>query len=227
VIWTAAFVLALLAPDDKEAEDAIATFKSAAKSSEVSVRVEAVRELARMPHEKVIRVLGTVLTTDDKVVRVAAAKALGAFQDKKPKAVSVLAEAIGYNTKEPEVEIAILSALRELRDKAALGVAYRYLDEKNEKIAEAAIGVTEAIKSRDSVEPLIKLIKHLIGAGDGVSSGDGSLDAPPDSRLQERARLLDSAAQKALRAITGESFSSPREWEGWWKRNGATFRVKE
>jgi len=226
-MWAAATVFALLAPDDKAAEDAIAKFKSAAKSPDVSVRVEAVRQLGQTEHEKVLKVLASILESEDKVVRIEAAKVLGAYQDKKPKAVSVLAATLGSNSKEPEVEIAILLALRDLRDKGALGVAYRYLDDKNGKVAEAAIAITEAIKSRDSVEPLIKLIKRLIGAGDGVTSGDGSFDAPPDPRLQERARLLDAAAQKALRAITGESLSSPREWESWWKRSGAGFRVKE
>jgi HEAT repeat protein len=227
MMWAAAIALTLLAPDDKEAEDALVKFKAAAKSPEVAVRMEAVGELGKTQHEKVLKVLASILETEDKAVRIAAAKVLGAYQDKKPKAVMVLAGALGSNAKEPEVEIAILSALRVLHDKAALGVAYRYLDDKNEKVAEAAIGITEMIRSRDSIEPLIKLIKRLIGAGDGVTSGDGSFDAPPDPRLQERARLLDSAAQKALRALTGESFSTPREWETWWKRSGAVFRIKD
>jgi len=227
MIRIAAVLLAFLGADDKEAEEAIAKFRLDSKSPEASIRVDAVRELARVQHEKVIRILGSVLSTGDKPIQIAAAKALGAFQEKKLKAVIVLAEAGATSIKDPDVAIAILSALRELREKAALGTAYRYLDDKDGKIAVAAIGITETIKSRDSVEPLIKLMKRLIGAGDGVSSGDGSFDAPPDPRLQERARNLTEAAQKALEAITGVSFSTAREWENWWKRNGATFRVKE
>jgi hypothetical protein len=227
MIWTAAILFALAASDDKEAEDAISKFKLEVRSPEPSLRVEAVRELAKVQHDKVIRVLGNVLATGDRAVQVAAAKALGGFKDRKPKAVLVLAEAASLNPRDPELAIAILSALRDLRDKTALATAYRFLEDKDGKIAEAAIGITEVIKSRDSVEPLIKLMKRLIGAGDGVSSGDGSFDAPPDPRLQERARLLNLSAEKALKAITGESFSGPREWEGWWKRNGAAFKVKE
>src|SRR5579859_4232028 len=104
MIWAAAIALALLAPDDKEAEDAIVKFKSAARSPEVSVRVAAVRELGQTEHEKVLKVLANILETEDKVVRIAAAKVLGAYQDKKPKAVIVLAASLGSNAKEPDVE---------------------------------------------------------------------------------------------------------------------------
>jgi hypothetical protein len=221
-----ALMVLLLGADEKDVEDAIQKFKAAMKSPEASIRAEAVLEVGKTQHEKVQKVIGAYLSTDERSVRIAA-KALGAFQEKKPKAVTILAEALPSNAKEPQVQIAILTALRELREKAALAVAYRYLDDKNGNVADAAIEITEAIRSRDSVEPLIKLLKRLIGAGDGFSSGDGSLDAPPDERLQERAQLLDAAAQKALAAITGESFSGAREWEAWWKKNAGSFKVKE
>jgi HEAT repeat protein len=231
MMWTAAFVLALLASDDKEAEDAIQKFKSVMKSPEVSIRAEAVRELGKTQHEKVLKVLGACLVTDDKNVRIAAAKSLGLFQERKHTVVAVLSEALGPNAKEVDVVAALLGALQELHEQTALSVAYRYLEDKNEKVAVAAIGITGAARSRTSIDPLIKLMKKVQNLGDGISSGgnggNGGYDVPPDERIKEWAKQLNAAATKALTSITGEKFGPFAEWDGWWKRNGATFKVKE
>jgi HEAT repeat protein len=223
-----AAILLLFAPDDKEAEDAIQKFKAGMKSPEVAARVQAVTDLGRTQHEKTLKVLAVCLATDDKSVRIAAAKALGGFLERKPKAVALLADALGANAREPDVEVAILAALQALHDRAALGTAYRFLEDKNGRVAEAAVLVTGAIHSRDSIDPLIKLLKRLVGAGDGVTgAGAGGYDVPPDEVLKERARLLEPAANKALAAITGERLSGAKEWETWWKKNAGTFVVKD
>jgi HEAT repeat protein len=223
---TLALLLALALLDDKEAEDAIVVFRSSMKSPEVSKRAAAVTELGTIQHEKIMKVLASCTVSDDKVVRMAAAKALGTYQDKKLKAATLLANALEANLKEAEVQTAILAALGHLHEEPGLIAAYLHLDDKNVKVAESAIGVTEAIHSRNSIEPLIRLMKRLVGAGDGVASGDGSFDVPADEQLRERARRLQAATEKALRSITGESHSTAQEWDLWWKRNAGTFRVK-
>jgi HEAT repeat protein len=219
-----AFVLGL--SDDKEAEAAVQKFKSAMKSPDSVVRVAAVTELGQLQHDRVLKVLASCLVTDEKVVRIAAAKSLGAFQEKKSLVVAALSDALPANLKEPEVQVELLAALKGLHEPAALGVAYRYIDDKNAKVAEAAIGVTETMPSRNSIDPLVRLMKKLVSAGDGFTSGDGSLDVPPDEGLRERARKLQAAASKALQAITGEKLSTAAEWDGWWKRNAATFKLR-
>jgi HEAT repeat protein len=227
-MWLSALIVVLLAPDDKEADEAIQKFKAEMKSPEVAVRIRAVTDLGRVQHEKTMKALGACLATEDKNVRIAAAKALGAFQEKKPKSVAILSEALGPNAKEPDVEVAIFAALRELHDPAALGVAYRYLEDKNGKVAESAVSVTGTIHSRDSIDLLIKLMKRLVGAGDGIDGGGGGgYDVPGDEALKARARLLDAAANKALTAITGERYSGAKEWENWWKKNAGMFKIKE
>ena len=226
-MWLSVIALVLLSSDDKEAEEAVQKFRAAMKSPEVSARAQAVTELGRVQHEKTLKPLSVCLTTDDKQVRIAAAKALGSFQEKKPKVVAVLSEALGSNLKEADVRIAILAALENLHDPTALQAAYRSMDDKNGKVAEAAVAITGAIRSRDSIDPLIKLLKKLVGAGDGFSSGDGSIDVPPDDTMKERARLLEEAINKALASITGERLSGAKEWEAWWRRNAGTFRIKD
>lgn len=226
MLWMA-MVLFLMPADEKETEDAIQRFKAAMKSPELATRVVAVGDVGKLQNVRVLRVLASCLVTDDKAVRIAAAKSVGGFQEKKPQAVAVLADGLEANAKEPDVQAEILSAMKVLREEAALAPAYRHLDDKNEKVAEAAIGVTGVVRSRNSVDPLIKLMKKLLTAGEGVSSGDGSFDVPPDEALRERARKLEAAAAKALGSITGEKWSTAQEWAGWWKSNSGTFKVKE
>jgi hypothetical protein len=221
-----AMTLFLSLSDDKEAEEAVQKFKSAMKSPDAAVRVAAVTELGRLQHDRVLKVLASCLVTDERVVRIAAAKSLGAFQEKQAHVVAALAEALPANAKEPDVQVELLSALKGLREPSVLGVAYRYIDDKNAKVAEAAIGVTETVPSRNSIDPLIRLMKKLVTAGDGYSSGDGSFDVPADEVLRERARKLQGAASRALQSITGERLSTAAEWDGWWKRNASTFRMR-
>jgi len=224
---TLALILLLAFRDDKDVEEAIQKFKSAMKSPEVALRVNAVTELGRLQHERIMKVLASCLLTDEKLVRIAAAKAVGSFQDKRPQATSLLMESLAANAKDPDVQAEILSALKELHEEMALGTAYQHLDHKNVKVAEAAIGLTGAVRSKRSIDPLIRLMKKLVTAGDGVTSGDGNFDVPPDEAARERAKKLQSAASKALQAITGEKLSTASEWDSWWKRNAATFKVKD
>jgi HEAT repeat protein len=223
---TLALLLTLVLSDDKEADDAIQAFKVSMKSPDVARRAAAVTELGTLQHEKISKVLAACLVTDDKAVRIAAAKALGVSRDKKALAAAILGNALEGNLKDPEVQAAILISLGHLHEDSGLTTALRHIDDKNITVAESAISVTEAIRSRTSIEPLIRLMKKLVGAGDGLSSGDGSFDVPPDEQLRERARRLQEAAEKALHSITGESHSTPREWDMWWKRNAGTFKIK-
>ena len=222
-----AFLLVLASVDEKEVEDAVQKFKAAMKSPEATLRADAIKELGRLKHDRTMRILASCLVIDDKLVRMAAAKALGSFQEKKPQAAGLLVEALPPNAREPEVQVEIFSALKELREESALGACYPHFEDKNFKVAEAAIGVTGALRSRRSIDPLIRLMKKLLTAGDGVSSGDGSFDVPPDEALRERARRLEELASNALQSISGEKLSTAAEWDAWWKRHSATFKLKD
>jgi HEAT repeat protein len=223
---TVAFALLLCLLDDNAADEAIQVFRNAMKSPEVSVRTAAVAELGKVQNAKVLKVLAACLNIDDKAVRIQAADALGHFKVKKPQVCGVLSEALDMNSRVPEVQIALLKALKDLQEEAALAASGRFMDDKNPKVAESAIEITGVVRSRASIEPLIKLMKKLTHSGEGYSSGDGSLDVPADEQLRQRARQLQSAAGKALQSITGEKWGTVEEWEAWWKKNSSTFRVK-
>jgi HEAT repeat protein len=223
-------LVALLGPDEKEADDAIQKFKTSFKTSDVNARMQAVAQLGEVHHEKVMKVISPYLSTDEKGVRVVAAKALGKFDIKKSLAVSLLAAALPANTPEIEVEEAIFAAFKELNDPSALPTAYQYFETKQEKVAEASIRLTGEIKSRNSIDPLLKLVKKLQNAGEAVGGGTtgnyGGQVVPADPELRARAQRLTGTAMKALEAITGEKFGNLHDWDAWWKRNAATFHVK-
>ena len=105
-MWLSSLILLLLAPDDREAEEAIRKFRVGMKSPENSARAQAVAELGRTQHEKTMKVLGFCLETDDRSVRIAAAKALGAFQEKKRSVAALLEESLAHKVKETEKEVA-------------------------------------------------------------------------------------------------------------------------
>ena len=221
-----ALLLALALTDEKEVEEAIQKFKSAMRSPDVGARVVAVTDLGRTQHERILKVLGSCLQGGDPAVRIAAAAAVSSYEDRRTQASSILAEALGANAKEAKVQVAVFTALKKLHDESFLGIAYRYIDDKNAEVAEAAIQMTETLHSRHSIDPLIRLIKKLQTAGEGITGGNGGYDVPADEQLRQRARRLQAAAEKALQAITGQSLSTPQEWDSWWKKNSATFRIK-
>lgn len=60
-----------------------------------------------------------------------------------------------------------------------------------------------------------------VGGGYG-GAGDGDARAQQD----ERRRMLQAPINGALGAITGEKYSTSKEWEIWWQRKGSTFQEK-
>src|SRR5258706_10884844 len=110
-------LLALAPQDDAEAKAALETFKTAyGKAKDAKSHVDAVAELARTLHETVAVRLGSLLATDDKEVRIAAANALSTFNktpELKLSAARLLGQAItaGSNARETEVRIALFAAL--------------------------------------------------------------------------------------------------------------------
>ena len=98
-------ILAALA-DDKEAEEALARFKTSYASQSALARAAAVSELARTQHEKILPRLAGMLGNEAKEVKAAAALGLGGYSDYKKQALGILTASIGPNDKEPDVQAA-------------------------------------------------------------------------------------------------------------------------
>src|SRR5262245_26039957 len=135
-----AIILALAPQDEAAAKAALETYKTAtAKSKDPKVHAEAVAELAKTLHESVAAKLGSLLTTDDKDVRIAAAAGLGTFTkpEVRGSAAKQLTQALtaGANSRLPEVRIAILTALGALQEESSANAVKSHFDDKDPKIA--------------------------------------------------------------------------------------------
>lgn len=220
-------LLAALA-GDKEADEALARFKTSYASPNAVARSAAVSELARTQHEKILARLAGILGSEAKEVKAAAAKGLGGFKDFKKQALGVLAASIAPNEKEPEVQAAIYEALGVLDDPAALPALHKGFEDKDGKVAAAAILAAAAIASAVSVDAILKefedaeKINKQPGGGGGVPGvnipGGGAA-----SPAKVRAKDVAKACNKAMQIVSKEKYTTLPEWKIWWSRKRATF----
>ena len=221
-------LLLVLALQDDPSAAALDEFKAAYKSKDVSARAAAVSTLAATQHDKVYAKLGQLLTTDEKDVRIAAARGLGACTaEKKAKPAAYLAAGAQSNLKDPAVLAAILEAIGKLKQDASLPELERHLRSKDLVIGQAAVKAVQEIKSTRSVPALVATLKWLeenakaapdYGGGGGVPGVGGGGQADADA--QERDRVLSPLVNQALKAITGQSHNGRKEWEDWLRSGG-------
>jgi hypothetical protein len=227
------FLSLLSIDDDAAATAAIDKFKTDYKSREASVRAAAVSELARTQHEKVWARLAQLLVSDEKEVRIAAAKGLAGVTENKKKPVAYLVAAAGPNAREPVVIAAILESLGKLKEAAGAGEVERHFKSKQIPEAKAAIEAAALIASRSSAQPLIETLRWLeqgaqeapaYGQGNGGGAGTGvGGGGTVDEAARERDRMLRPIVLKSLETITKTNHGSVKEWEEWWKLDGVKF----
>src|SRR5436853_5070240 len=181
MILTLALLLTLQTPqEDAAAKAALETYKTAtAKSKDPKAHIDAIAELARTPHETVSAKLGSLLTTEDREVRIAAATALSSFNktpELKLSASKHLVQALtaGSNAREIEVRVALFGALGSLQEETTANAVKTHFEEKEPKIACAAVAAAGALHSKSLVEPLIQLLRESEKTANG-----GSLQPPP------------------------------------------------
>jgi len=223
--------------DEKAAEEALDAFKVAYKTTSEADRVEAVNELAKVHHPKTLVRLAVLLSNDGPSVRLAAAKGIAAFTEMKKPAATVLAAAMGANSKETTVHSGLYDALGKLEEPTSLPTLHRGFDEKETSVARAAIQATGHLGSAASIDPLIALLAKLekiqkaggggvdfSTPGTGGSTGQ-NFTVRSDDNPAKRAQDLIPAINKALNEITRESNGSAETWSAWWARNRGTFKA--
>ena len=224
-----ALLLALSIQDDPSAA-ALEEFKTAYKAKDAASRASAVTTLAGTQHDKVYAKLGQLLTTDEKDVRIAAAKGLGnCTAEKKAKPTAYLMGAAPANAKEPLVLAAILEALGKLKQDMAVPEVEKHFRNKDVTISSAAVKAAESIKSSRSVPGLVNLLKWLYdgaqdapnyGGGGGATAGVGGGGGVSDQDAKDRERALTPVVNKALQTLTGQTLSGHRDWDAWLKSGG-------
>ncbi len=179
-------------------------------------------ELAGTRHEPVLKKLAVLLLTDEKEVRIAAARGLGGFPEHKKKAAAALCGAIEPNRRLAVVQAAILQALGTLKEEEALPYVHKCLRRRETAVASAAVAAAEAIHSmKHSMEPLIEALKDFektvkIAEKDG--GGGGIIALPGAGEELQHARTLRARILQAFKTWTGEKWPTAGEWETWWDR---------
>ncbi len=226
--------LSVTGPDDKAAEEALEAFKGAVKSNSEADRCGAVAELAKVQHAKTLSRLVPFLTSDGTTVRIATAKGLAAFADHRKQAVTALLKALGGpNAKEYDVQVAILDSIGKLGEASALPVLHRLFDEKESKVAKAAVGAAAAIGGSASIEPLIEQLKKLekvlkadTSGAVGFTTPNGyTVPAGAEEQNRKRATDLKPAVDKALQDLTKERHGTSQDWAAWWAKAKAAFKA--
>jgi HEAT repeat protein len=226
---TLLLALALQA-DEAAADAAIDAFKKATSSASAADRAAAALQLGRTPHPKTLAVLKGLLGKDEAVVRSAAARALGGFEDHRKEAAVALLNALGPNAREPGALAAILEAIGKVGDASNAPTLHRFFDEREPMVARASYAATAQIGSPASVDPLIEYLKKLETK---AVAKPGSVDANPngsgvivsgDYALRQRAEKLIPEVNQALAKITGQAFGTAKDWQAWWSRNRAGFK---
>lgn len=221
---------------DKAATEAVDRFQKAFKGIDAE-KIAAVQELGKTEHNKTANRLGGVLTGgESQSVRIAAALALGGFQEQKKGASTVLSNALPSFSKELVLFQRTAYALAGLHEPGGVAALSKYFEDKDEHVAVASItaaGMLGSTVAMDQLLPVLGRCERIMTAGSRAAglrftdpgSGD-SFVAPPELRPYYRARALATAIQKALVAITKEEITGSESWQAWWSKNRASLERK-
>lgn len=184
-------------------------------------RIRAVDALAATRHSKaatkIVLVVGGPYSA---AVRSAAADAVGRIGDVKAgQGLQGILSSFGgllssENPNRPDDQKtaeAIVKALGTLRDRSATRQLTNLLISNNIPLMGAACRALGQIRDLSCMEGLLK-VHYAASSPDGVGAQNVRKPIAPDSLA-------------ALRRITGQSLTTPDEWNKWWRANAGTFRA--
>ncbi len=198
---------------DEEAESALAVFKKAMTADLASSQMAAIKDVAKVKHEKIIRAIAPYLRSSHGDVATSAALQLAELDH--PVSTEVLVAGIAPNDKRPVVLGGIFNSLGKLGYESASRPLVALLDKSSEdgwkKVLEEGILAIGRIGSASAVDPLLDWRRRQ-GGGWGGRWGPGGGGQGGSGRLW-------SACDKALKSITGGDEETTADWEKWWKAN--------
>ncbi|HLY09624.1 MAG TPA: HEAT repeat domain-containing protein [Planctomycetota bacterium] len=215
------------ADDNKDVEESLHQFKKAMANPSAPARAAAVADLARTPSEKAAVTIGALLGTEADAVKIAAGEGLGNFHDYKKVAMPLLLAGLNANAKEPKILEAIFKGLGKLSDTDALPTIHQYFDDKEADVAKAALMSAAEIRNVSSIDVMITLMKKYEKIDEQAKKGGGGYGVPyggqdPKGKL---AKDVLPTIIKALQGITHEKWATTKEWEIWWNKYKATFKI--
>lgn len=241
------FALPVQSQDDAILRDALRKFNDefTRSGSGDDEKITAVRALAQYRSDRVVRALSPSLTHGSLKVRMAVARELGGFHNvaAAPEALVVALKTYESTGKKTDgIRIFALRSLGQLKSKDAAPDVDRLILDRSQWVSKAAIDASGLIRSRTSIEPLLKALRRVEGPEGNGEIGINPLadELPPvtvqalvKQSLLEKVRppserdVLAEPIVGSLKLITRASCAGAKDWEGWWSKNRATFKVPE
>jgi HEAT repeat protein len=231
---------------DKQAEEAAVAAVTACeavftKSKDTNARTDAINTMVQTKHERVLAKLLVYLSDADKGVKLAAISGTMTFEGAAPElkrlAAKNLARSIeaGANLKDIDFRIAATNGLGKLNEESTVTTMKVLLDDKNVRVAAAAVNACKEMKQKPLLEALMvtqreseKTMRANATApikGRKPTSARKDPDAPPDPEdlKIERAAYLASIIPAAVQALTGQELKTGSDMESWWAKNRTSF----
>ena len=208
-----------------EVDEAMTRFKAGYRNTDVKKRAAAAGELGKVQHIRTLKILARLLSADLPLVRIATADALGRWTEQKANLGKVLRASLRPNSKFPKAHAAIVRALGNIGDKAAIRDVDNRLDHKDGVVSAAAIDAAGKLGSLTAMDRLIAILKNIEEVDKPIIGTDGSVRSrkvTPEQRAKYN--LQKPRVFKAFKAITGQSFKNYQQARAWWNKNRKTFR---
>lgn len=217
------------AQDDKAAiDEAIKRFNKAFANPNSSARATAVLELSKTPHDRTLKSILPLLTSDVSDVRAAAAKGLVEFADWKKVVTPSLTGALQPNAKDAKVQTAILDALGKMMDPMALPTVHGSFKEPDVRVTKAAIAAAGTMRQKDSMDALLDLQREVQKWLKNNQSGpyrDDKGQQGDANACKSRLEDIQKTIIKAYQDITKEKWATANEWDIWWTKKKANFEI--
>jgi HEAT repeat protein len=220
-------MLSARADDNKEVEESLIRFKKGMANPSAPARAAAVADLARTPSEKAAVAIGSLLGSEADAVKIAAGEGLGNFTDYKKVVTPLLLAGLNSNAKEFKVLEAIFKGLGKLGDPESLKTIHGYFDDKEADVAKAALMSAAEIRNVSSIDLMISLMKKYEKIDEQAKKSSGGYGVPYGGTdpKQKLAKDVLPTIIKALQTITHEKWATTKEWEIWWNKYKATFKI--
>ncbi len=245
------FVVLLAVPaypqDDKALQDALRKFnddftRAGAGNDE---KIASIRALSEYKADRVVKALTPSLTHGSLPVRMAVARELGGFHTVSSAPDALVVALRTYETagkKMDGIRIHALRSLGQLKAKDAAPEVDKLIADKSQWVQKAAIDATGLIRSKTSIDPLIKALRRIEGPDGNGEIGVNPLqeELPPvtvpgivknavlqQARPKSERDVLAEPILVSLKSITRSTFANAKDWEGWWSKSKSSFKVAE
>jgi hypothetical protein len=203
----------------KEYREALKTFKEGLEKEKAEDRKTAIKTFGALEDYRVIRELAKLFKNRDGNVRLAAAEALVTIRDYR--AASELTSQIRRfkrSKADSKTLATIVVGLGRLNYRPAASKIADLLDSHDPALTEAACRALADIVPVQYVPAIIKQYEE----------DKEELEKAEKRKDNKRKKDLERATNaefRALRSITGESFSDPSDFKKWWRKNAALFEA--